>query len=577
MPVSLRAVKILARFALTTGLLFSSVGLRAQSNIQELINQAVAKGEHRVVIPSGEHRLDRVLELRGITDFVLEGTGARLVFTNLRDGGVMMTDCAGLELRGFTIDFDPLPFTQGTVRSIDAVKREVTFELHDGYPDLAAQFLTGRAHVFSPDTLSWKTDAPDIYATEARALSNRRGVLRFSSGKTEEFSSFAAGDYVAFDYRHSRGLRMERCRDIRLTGVTFWSAPSIAVVARFMDGENVFSYKIQRGPMPEGATVPRLLSTSADGLNYAYARTGPVVEGCDFSFMGDDSVNLHGIAFFVAKEAGNVVWLLRPYNEEAFGSVIAEGDEVHALAADSFGVIGTFWVKAFSVEAEPPEDFSALAARTWKSVAVKGGRLTVYRLELSESLPLASGDFIEIPAIAGPGYVIKDNRFTHHRGRALRLMSSHGVVEGNVIEDIKQAAITLGPEFTFAREAGWVSDVVVKGNTLRRIGYDPGLRRSSAYTPGAISIFHRGETPSAPRPNTFHERIVIENNLIEDTAGPAIHINQAKDVRVTGNRIERANQCFSPNAGSLYGLKADQPVCVQNSSGVDITPPPESP
>jgi len=559
------------RFLLAAMISCASV-LRAEPGLQQRIDDAVARGETSVVIPPGEHRLDAPIRLRGLSGFTLDGPGATLVFTTLRDGGLLITDCAELTLRGFTIDFDPLPFTQGTVASVDAEKREVIFELHDGYPDLAPHFLTGRAHVFSPETSSWKRSAPDVYATAAEALSLRRGVLRFSATKTEEFAAFAQGDFMVLDHRHSRGVRMERCRDVRVEGVTFWSAPSIAVLARFMGGENVFNYKIQPGPVPKGGTQPRLLSVSADGLNYAYARTGPVIEGCDFSFMGDDGVNLHGIAFFVAKSEGRTAWILRPYNEEAFASIIEPGDEVHALAAQSFGITGKAKVASFAVETNPPEDFSELAARTWRSVAVRGGRLTVYRLELTEPLALAAGDFVEIPAIAAPGYVIRDNRFTHHRARSLRLMSPDGLVENNVMEDIKHSAITLGAEFTFHREAGWVTDVTIRGNTIRRVGFDPALQRASAYTPGAISVFHRGETPSAPLPENRHERLRIEDNIIEETGCPAIHINQAHDVRITGNRIRRTNLAFKPGAASFYQLTTDQPIGVDFSTEVVVAP-----
>jgi len=544
----------------------------AGGSLAEDIAAALARGETRITIPPGEHRLAEPIRLNGLRDVTIDGRGATLVFTEMKNGGILVTDCEGLTLSGFTVDFDPLPFTQGTVESIDAEKREVTFQLHDGYPDLAAHFLTGRAHVFSPDTLSWKPNAADIYATEARALTPRRGVLRFSPNKGEEFASFAVGDHVVLDHRHSRGLRAERCRDLRIEGVTFWSAPSIAVIARFMDGKNVFSYSIRRGPTPAGATMPRLLSVSADGLNYAYARTGPVIEHCDFSFMGDDSVNLHGIAFFVAKSEGNTVWLLRPYAEEAFATVIAPGDEVLGLAAGNFDVTGRARVSSFSTETNPPGDFSALAARTWKSVAVKGGRLTVYRLELDAPLALDAGDFLEIPAIAAPGYVIRDNRFAHHRARGLRLMSSDGLVENNVFEDIKQSAITLGAEFAFHREAGWVRDVVVRGNTLRRVAHDPALRRPTAYMPGAISVFHRGESPDLPRAAAKHERLRIEDNVIEDTAGPAIHVYQADDLVIARNRIARSNLVPAPRAGERHGLTTDGPVRVEHSSNVRVEP-----
>ncbi|EIP98879.1 hypothetical protein OpiT1DRAFT_03355 [Opitutaceae bacterium TAV1] len=549
------------------------------SALQQQIDAAIARGESRFVIPSGIHRLPAGLRLRNLKNFTLEAAPAtsdqpttKLVFENLRDGGILATDCDGLTLRGFTIDFDPLAFTQGTVETIDPQKREITFTLHDGYPDLAPHFLTGRAHLFSPDpvTPKWKTTAPDIYATKTTALTPRRGVLYFSPAEKEKFQAFSIGDYVALDFRHSRGIRVERASNLLIENVTLHSVPSIGVICRYMDGKNIFRYKIERGPLPPGATLPRLLSTSADGLNYAYARTGPLVENCDFSFMGDDAINLHGIAFFVARVDNRTVSLLRPYPEEAFASIIAPGDEVRSLAPDSFDVKGRSTVVRFSADPRPAEDFSELAARTWKSAAVKAGKLTVYRLELSAPLPVETGDFIEIPAISAPGWNIRDNHFHDHRGRALRLMASNGTAERNLLENIKQAAISIGPEFTFWREAGWVDNVTIRDNTIRRVGYD---QRPATYAPGAISIFYRGETPDSPRPAMRNENIRIENNRIEQTGGPAIHINQARNIIVTGNRIRDARQLSRPAAGSLFQLTADRDIVVNHSDNVIIKEP----
>ena len=540
-------------------------------DLQQLIDAAVARGEKTVTLPAGEHRLARGLRLDGLSDFTLDGTGATLVFTDLRDGGLLVTDCHGLTLRGFTMDFDPLPFTQATVDTIDPEKGEVTFTVQEGYPDLAPHHLGGRALAFSPETLDWKTSAPDIFANEAQALDARRGVLKFSPEKKQTLAALSPGDYLVLDFRNARGLRIERCENVRVEDVTFWSAPSIAVICRFMDGDNYFRYRITRGPKPPGATVPRLLSTSADGMNYAYARKGPVIENCDFAHMGDDSVNLHGIAFYVARVDGNVIYLLRPYGREAFPSVIKPGDEVLGLAPDSFDGKGRAKVASFAIEKNPPEDFSPLAAKVWKSKAVKRGKLTVYRLEVTGPLGVQAGDFFEIPAIAAPGYVIRNNHFHHHRGRGLRLMSSHGLVEGNTLEDIKQAAISLGPEYTFFREAGWVRDVTVRNNTIRRVGFDPIMHLPQTHVPGAISVFHRGETPAAPRPKMRNESIRIVGNTIGETGGPAIHIAQARDVEVRGNRIGSTNLVGKPGTGSLQGLTADKPVVVEHSEAVTVT------
>ena len=64
----------------------------------------------------------------------------------------------------------------------------------------------------------------------------------------------------------------------------------------------------------------------------------------------------------------------------------------------------------------------------------------------------------------------------------------------------------------------------------------------------------------------------IEDNVIEDTAGPAIHVYQADDVVIARNRIERANQIPAPQAGSRIGLTTNGPVCVDHSTHVRVEP-----
>lgn len=540
--------------------------------VQDMVDSAAARGETRVTLPPGEHRLESALRLQNLKGFTLDGSGAILVFTDLRDGGISVNDCQGLTLRGFTVDFDPLPFTQGTIDSVDRERGLVTYTLHVGYPDLSPVYGGHRAHVFDAATLDWKRGAPDLYASAGRRLSARRGELRFSPDRRWQLDGLAAGDHLVQDVRRGRGIRIDRSSDIVVDNVTLWSAPGIAMTCRFMDGVNRFTFKVARGPKPAAASVPRLFSTSADAFNYAYARTGPIIENCDFSFMGDDSVNLHGIAFIVAGVGGDVIHLLRPYGREGFASVVRPGDEVRALAQGNFDLKAATQVVSFEVEPDPDPRYLALAPSLYP-LAEKTGKATLYRLRVAQPLPLATGDFIEIPAIAAPGYVIRNNRFGHHRGRALRLMSSHGVVEGNAIEGVKQAAITLGPEFVGFREAGWVRDVIVRGNTIRDSSFDPALLRHAAYTPGAISVMHRGETPGTPRPvNIRHENIRIEDNLVENVGGPGIHINQARDVVIRGNRLVRTNRVDAGAKDNPYGLNVAGPIGVDGSENVTIDP-----
>ncbi|MDR1283005.1 MAG: right-handed parallel beta-helix repeat-containing protein [Opitutaceae bacterium] len=555
--------------------------------IQALIDDAAARGAARVTIPAGEHRLASALRLRELSRLTIDGDGATLVFTNLKDGGLSIAGCENLTLRGFTVDFDPLPFTQGVIDAIDTAAGTLAWTVHDGYPDLAPDRVVNRAHIFSPDTRGWKRDAPDIYAATARALSPRRGQLAFGPDQRWQLAHLSTGDYLLQDIRRERGaFRAERSRNLAFDHITIRSAPGPAMLLRYMDGRNVFkNITIAPGPPPPGATIPRLMSTSADGFNYAYARTGPVLEHCDFTRMGDDSVNLHGIAFVVAESdpANNLVNLVRAHDRENFPAIIRPGDEVRTLARDNFDLTGTARAVSLDIDPAPAPRFRDLAGRLFpravQADSIPLGKFTLYRLKLDAPLTPAAGDIVEIPATAAPGYIIRNNRFTRHRGRALRILASHGLIEDNLIDGIKQAPVTLGHEFVAFREAGWVSDVILRRNTIRNSAFDPNLLRKSAWTPGAISIVHRGETPDAPPPLVARNRgIRIEHNIIENVGGPAIHINQADDILVKGNRITRANQAATAATAATdfpenpFGLTVSGPVEVNNSGYVIIEP-----
>jgi hypothetical protein len=541
--------------------------------MQQIIDNAVQRGEREVLLPTGVHYVDQALRLEGLKDFTIKGDQTTLVFTNLRDCGILAIDCDGLTLESITLDSDPLGFTQGTIESVDLDTGIITFKVHDGYPDLAPHYLSGRALAFSPDTLNWKRDTPVLYAQKAEAMNEREGRMQFSRGKIPTLKTLNVGDYIVLDFRNSRGIRIERGRDITLRDVTLWSLPSIGVICRFMDGDNHFSYTIERGPVPTGATVPRLLSISADGINYAYARKGPIIEDCDFSFMGDDAVNLHGIAFYVAQVQGNMLYLIRPYRGESFTSIVNAGDFAMSVDPESFDVKDNVEIQSFRLEPNASKEFLEIAEQVWKSKAVKSGRLSVYAMQVDkDDMSVSAGDFIEIPAIAAPNYIIRNNQFHDHRGRGLRLMSSNGLVEGNTLENIKQSAISIGSEMTFYREAGWVENVTIQNNTIKNVGFDPVMHLPGTHVPGAISIFHRGASPDSPLPSMHIQNINILNNTIEEVGGPAIHINQAEAVYVVGNSISGSNQLSQSDTGSDYGLTTTEPISINYSKDIHVVP-----
>ena len=59
------------------------------------------------------------LIFRGLTNAVIEAIGCDLVCGDVATA-VLFEDCAEVTLRGLSVDYDPLPFSEGRVEQVDA-------------------------------------------------------------------------------------------------------------------------------------------------------------------------------------------------------------------------------------------------------------------------------------------------------------------------------------------------------------------------------------------------------------------------------------------------------------------------
>lgn len=335
-------------------------------------------------------------------------------------------------------------------------------------------------------------------------------------------------------------------------------------------------------PPPPGATQPRLISANADGFNSSDTRRGPILEDCEFSYLGDDSVNLHGPVLPVGQwlDATTLDTIMAARNNRV-DLLSRPGDEVRFLRAPDYRIVATRRIARVERIEENATRWVDLAFKTWSASGThpKAENISIFRVTLA---PASSSDlatdpnltdtsrlFVDFPALAAPGYIIRNNYFHDHRARALRIQASNGLIANNRIERIKQAGISVGPEYTFWREAGWVNNVIIEKNILRDIAEGSNAWASAAYTLGAICTMARMDTlaPGEPRPPLYpgNRDITIRDNVIENSPLNAIHIVAAdpRTLHIGDNRIQ--NTATLPSAqkqriGSDYGLSFDNAV-----------------
>ncbi len=517
------------------------------------------------------------LEFQGLQDVTVEAAGVTLVATCPTAPVLRFLDCQGVGVRGLTLDYDPLPFTQGRIVALDPSRRTVDLELDTGYPDLTEAYQVRHAHLFTEDGMRWEANAPDYYLLRVEPLSPRKVRLYFNPD-TCGWEYLSMGGRMVLNMRKSAGVEVRyHCRDLSFEDVTVHAAPGVAFLVRFAETGCVFRrVRVVPGPPPSGSNEPRLMSSNADAINIAYTRRGPLIEECEFAWMGDDAINLHGFTLPVLERQGPGTMLTaRPrIAREDLRELFRTGDVFRFLAEPDFRCLGEVRLKEILEVEAPHLNWPQIRDRVWPSfAAIAEGRY--FSLVFAGEIPACQDPMhLEAFVSSAPGYSIRNNYLHDHRGRGMRLMSGNGLVEGNRFERIKASAISIGPEFRHWMEGGWVENVLVKDNSIVDVATGEHQLSPDNYTPGAIAVFARvhpaGDDTCFYSGNTGLKFVA---NRISGSRLPAFHICAARDVQLCGNTIQNVNT--HTTAGRAYGLRPDAPVSVHASveqCTVDIRP-----
>lgn len=527
----------------------------AGAELQAEIDAAVRNGAAEIRLARSEYSLSKTVKLQQLRNLVIDGGGARLIVRRSDINAFMLQQCESVTLRNFSVDYDPLPFTQGVVTARDGKQLQIQIDL--GYPPMSPAFKVSYLHVFDPSGERWKKNCPDVYG-RMKPLS----PMSFSF-QMREAAPVEVGDRVAVNRRSPAAFRITRCGDLSFCDITVYASPGVAFHGRYGHGKAEFRrIRIIRGGTPAGATSARLLAGCADGINFATSRGGVRVIDCEFSYLGDDGINLHSELLPVAARINpHSIDTLYPYGQYKthFDEVFQPGDRVRFVRPGDYAVIGE--AKLARIVKSPRA--AALEARAAEFFPVRGtSGVTCYEVTFDRAVTVPAGSFFYLPSSGCENFEIRGNKFHDHRARGIRIMSSRGVIADNQFERIKHCAISLGGEFGHWREAGWVENVEIRGNRMREIGYGMIDRRDS-YVPGVISFFARLDRKSGTYRGNRNN--VVVDNVIEDSPGAGIFLYLCEQVTLSGNKISRCAS-GSGTPGADRGWRGMAPIWSVDSS-----------
>ena len=504
-------------------------------DLRAFLASGLAAGEKEIVIPPGRYRVQAEqgnhLVFSGLTGVTLVAEGVELVCTSTVRA-LWFDGCTDVTLRGLTIDYDPLPFTQGRITAMAEDKSWLEFEVAEGYP---LHGLGGPFQIYDPSSGSLRR-GDGRWNEEIESL----GSGRFRVGKARPYRFDPAedgeriGDILVAKSRHGKpgsphAVELRGCKGMRLEDVTVHASPSFGFLERHCDGSTYLRCKVDRRAAaddPVRRALPRMRSLNADAFHSKDASRGPAILSCTARFMGDDAVNINGRYHYVRGCSGRElrVIMVDPHAR------LDVGDPVEFIP-----YAGPRPPDARIVRKRPdPGALSEQEKAFIRGLRMDGnmrtelleGRARLFTLTLDREISLAAGSAVCCPLRLGSGFAVKDCDFGENRSRGILIKASNGEVSGNRLTNNRMHAILVSPEFWWM-EAGMSSGLMIKDNLISGCLETP------------IEIHARGGN-RAFLPAGALRNISIVGNRIEDSAWPLIHVTSAQGLRIEGNVLPDA-------------------------------------
>ena len=505
---------------------------------RQAIKTAKAKGvPTRIVFEKGKYRFDfpeddhtSCLTLSDMSDVIIDGQGSEITITNPRRGFSSLTSSKNIIIKNFIVDYDPLPFSQGIIESVDPVSNSFTARSEKGFLPFHDPNLQDCIGILMDPKIPGrpKAGANNFYYTLSSEKKEEDLTQVTLKEKDSVRANFAVGDrYVQIgrhqEYRGDVGT-MANTTNVTYQNVTAYAAPVSSYAGAGNSGLNLIQCKTIIKP-------GRWISANGDSVHLQSSPIGPWIEECVFEGQTDDVMNFYTLPIRITEKTNDKTYKIIFPNMSPSTRGTSPGDSLTLIDVKKHVVAG----EAIVVAVDSDKDTVTLD----RSFQELEKNLDDYRFYNHNR--------------AANYFVIRNNTFKNCRGHGLFLKSSYGLIEGNSFEGISSCSLlilNLEVHGLYGGEGFATDNLVVRGNTFKDSGYDRNYGGR-----GDIFVGSGGDKESL-----IHHNLFFENNRIEGWQGHAFRIGNAGNVHITNNTLSNSR----PSSPVLA------PITVSNASDVSI-------
>ena len=473
----------------------------------------------KLVIPKWVYRFSpsNAMVLKEAKNVVIDGQGSEFIFSSAHL--FYSRECDTVEWRNLIIDWDwDFYRLANLMKVINKANDYIDFELPEVDTVDVSTLEFGAMNSFDPETLSAGVangkEFWDMTPSKVESLGGNKIRVYGLSNR----SAMNVGEiYLARNTQYkSHCFETSNSQNVTYRNVTIYSAPGMGFV--FSNGSGHMMLKDCTIGLRPGEEGKRRLSTRTDCV-HALNTSGHIwIEGCDFSFAGDDGTNIHDNVAQVDKRISDTTLDLTPTTQ------FEEGDTLAFLKSDY-------------------EPLNVTATITQKT----GNQVT-----LDKKLPAGvQEDCIVVNTRYNSSkYYIANNDYHHGRARGILAQASDGLIENNRFFRNQGASIRIVTDISTGlwSEGTGVDNLTVRNNTFERCNvnnWSPLIE---------IHANVNGERPAYP----VMKNITIENNTFIDFPSALLDITSADKVTVRNNVIKNPTKLANDagNRGEISSYAA---------------------
>lgn len=475
-------------------------------------------------------RTDKAIMLDGLKNVLIDADGAQFIFENPNYFHIVNCDCIEIRGLGITWNFD-VSRLASLVKIRNASKESHSFELEfTELNEVSADIPIMAFTKYDPETLTPGTrqDFKENYVYQfpgsiKTVEKTGHNVLKVThDGSLDNYT-----DGEVYLLRHhvygGNAFNVYNTSNITFSGIKLYAVAGMGwLIENRSEHFQLLGCVIGLDPEHDDNRI----STTADGVHIANTNGKFRISGCDFSFMGDDDVNVHdNIATITDKLDEKTVEIYTNANNFAAG-------DTAIFSSKGFDRLG------FSAEV----------------TSVEGKKLT-----FDKELPdyIVKDCIISNGSIDSGNYVISGNYFHENRARGLLLQSNNGLCENNRFYKTMANPIKVIMDISSGL---WLEGTGVNGLVIRNNSFvECNVVEWSAQI--SISTNIDGKTADS----TLFYNITVENNSFDNFYGRLVDASNVSNLKICGNRVNNKDGSYEARRGRIIIRQSCSRVRISNN------------